>query len=102
MISARLTSDAALQLLPEEQRAAVVLRDLLDLDYAEIAEVLAVPIGTVRSRIARGRAAIASLLSPGHAAPARSAYPPRTKGTTLPAGASKQTRPMTEDLSPQH
>jgi RNA polymerase sigma-70 factor (ECF subfamily) len=61
-VSARLDVDEALQHLPEEQRSAVVLRDLLDLDYAEIAEVLSIPIGTVRSRIARGRRAIASLL----------------------------------------
>ena len=37
---------------PTEFRVAVVLRDLLDLDYAEIAEVLDIPPGTVRSRIA--------------------------------------------------
>ena len=36
----------------------MVLRDLCDLDYAEIAEVLDIPPGTVRSRIARGRAAL--------------------------------------------
>jgi RNA polymerase sigma-70 factor (ECF subfamily) len=40
----------------------VVLRDLCDLDYAEIAEALDIPMGTVRSRIARGRAAIADQL----------------------------------------
>jgi RNA polymerase sigma-70 factor (ECF subfamily) len=50
---------AALQQLPLDFRAAVVLRDLCGLDYAEIAEVLAVPPGTVRSRIARGRALLA-------------------------------------------
>ena len=42
--------------LPEEFRVAVVLRDLCDLDYAEIAEVLDVPPGTVRSRISRSGA----------------------------------------------
>jgi RNA polymerase sigma-70 factor, ECF subfamily len=40
----------------------VVLRDLCDLDYAEIADALALPPGTVRSRIARGRAALAEIL----------------------------------------
>ena len=54
-VDARVDIDAALATLPEEFRVAVVLRDLCDLDYATIAEVLAVPDGTVRSRIARGR-----------------------------------------------
>ena len=56
--------DAALSTLPDEFRAAVVLRDLCDLDYAEIASVLDIPPGTVRSRIARGRAAVALVLGP--------------------------------------
>lgn len=51
-----LAVDDALATLPEEFRAAVVLRDICELDYAEIAEVLEIPAGTVRSRIARGRA----------------------------------------------
>jgi RNA polymerase sigma-70 factor (ECF subfamily) len=54
--------EAALHHLPEDFRAAVVLRDLCGLDYAEIASVLDVPPGTVRSRIARGRAQLAGLL----------------------------------------
>ena len=54
--------DAALARLPEEFRVAVVLRDLCDLDYAEIADVLGVPPGTVRSRIARGRRALGEIL----------------------------------------
>ena len=57
-VDARLDIDAALASIPEDFRVAVVLRDLCDLDYAEIAEVLDVPPGTVRSRIARGRAAL--------------------------------------------
>jgi len=61
-VVARVDVDAALARLPEEFRVAVILRDLGDLDYAEIAEVLGVPIGTVRSRIARGRAALATVL----------------------------------------
>jgi RNA polymerase sigma-70 factor (ECF subfamily) len=64
-VTARLDVDAALATLPAEFRAAVVLRDLCDLDYAEIAETLGVPIGTVRSRIARGRAALADRLGAG-------------------------------------
>lgn len=61
-VAARLDVDAGLAALPPDFRAAVVLRDLCALDYAEIAEVLDVPLGTVRSRIARGRAAMASAL----------------------------------------
>jgi RNA polymerase sigma-70 factor, ECF subfamily len=63
-VATRLDVDRALGGLPPEQRAAVVLRDLLTLEYAEIATVLGIPIGTVRSRIARGRAALAAALRP--------------------------------------
>ena len=45
----------ALAALPEEFRVAVVLCDVVGLPYAEIAETLDVPVGTVRSRIHRGR-----------------------------------------------
>jgi len=62
-VNDRLLLDAALATLPDEFRAAVVLRDLCQLDYAEIAEVLEVPAGTVRSRIARGRAQLADRLA---------------------------------------
>jgi RNA polymerase sigma-70 factor (ECF subfamily) len=61
-VAARLDVDAALARMPDDFRVAVVLRDLCDLDYPEIAEVLAVPVGTVKSRIARGRQALAALL----------------------------------------
>ncbi|MGQ0616185.1 MAG: RNA polymerase sigma factor [Acidimicrobiia bacterium] len=61
-IAVRMAVDEALCTLPMTFRAAVVLRDLCGLDYAEIAEVLGVPTGTVRSRIARGRAALAQVL----------------------------------------
>ena len=58
----RLSIDDALAALPEDFRAAVVLRDVADLDYAEIAAVLGVPVGTVKSRIARGRGQLADVL----------------------------------------
>lgn len=58
-VSDRTDIDRALAALPPEFRAPVVLRDLLGHDYAEIADLLGLPPGTVRSRIARGRAALA-------------------------------------------
>jgi RNA polymerase sigma-70 factor (ECF subfamily) len=61
-VADRLDIDAALAQLSPDYRAAVALRDLVGMDYAEIAEVLGVPPGTVRSRISRGRAALADLL----------------------------------------
>jgi len=47
--------EAALASLDEEFRIAVVLKDIEELDYATIAEILDVPVGTVKSRIHRGR-----------------------------------------------
>ena len=52
----------ALTKLSPELREAVILRDLQDLDYKEIAQVLRIPEGTVKSRISRGRAELARLL----------------------------------------
>jgi len=62
-VAEHLALDAALLTLPEDFRVPVVLRDVADLDYAEIAVTLGVPIGTVKSRIARGRAALAETLA---------------------------------------
>lgn len=61
-LSLQVDIEAALTKLPPEFRAAVTLRDLCGLDYAEIAEILDIPGGTVRSRISRGRAALLPLL----------------------------------------
>jgi RNA polymerase sigma-70 factor (ECF subfamily) len=52
----------ALARVSVELREAVILRDLQDLDYKEIAQVLGIPEGTVKSRISRGRAELARLL----------------------------------------
>jgi RNA polymerase sigma-70 factor (ECF subfamily) len=65
-VADRTDVDAALARLPVEYRAAVVLRDLCGLPYDEIANVLEVPIGTVRSRIARGRNLLVPFLAPGN------------------------------------
>ena len=56
-----LVQQALLQVSPE-LREAVILRDLKDMDYKEIAEVLRIPEGTVKSRISRGRMELARLL----------------------------------------
>ncbi|MFM8304535.1 MAG: RNA polymerase sigma factor [Actinomycetota bacterium] len=75
-VDARIDVDTALGALRPEFRVAVVLRDLCDLDYAEIAEILDLPPGTVRSRIARGRAALAEALGePGPDAGRRKEQP---------------------------
>jgi RNA polymerase sigma-70 factor, ECF subfamily len=61
-LEARQMVHQALQKLSPELREAVILRDLQDMDYREIATVLRVPEGTVKSRINRGRAELARLL----------------------------------------
>jgi RNA polymerase sigma-70 factor, ECF subfamily len=60
----RLAVDDALAMLPVEQRVAVVLVDAQGYPIAEVAAILGVPLGTVKSRCARGRARLAVLL--GH------------------------------------
>lgn len=53
---------AALQKLSPELREAVILRDLQDMEYREIADILHIPEGTVKSRLNRGRAELARVL----------------------------------------
>lgn len=55
---------SAIEAIPEPFREAIVLRELEDLSYAEIAEVTGVPIGTVMSRLARGRSVLSKRLLP--------------------------------------
>jgi RNA polymerase sigma-70 factor (ECF subfamily) len=55
--------ERALAALPEPFQSAVLLRDVEELSYDEIAEVLRVPVGTVMSRIHRGRAQLRALLA---------------------------------------
>ena len=54
--------ERALALVPEEFRAPLVLHELQDLPYDQIAEILGAPVGTVKSRIHRGRVALARAL----------------------------------------
>jgi RNA polymerase sigma-70 factor, ECF subfamily len=58
----------AIRALPPVWRSAVVLRDVQDLSYEEVARRLGVPVGTVKSRINRGRARLAAALTGGHSA----------------------------------
>src|SRR5690349_4242654 len=59
---ARRLVDAALEQLPEEFREVIVLRELEDLSYKEIAAIAAIPLGTVMSRLARARKLLLHLL----------------------------------------
>ena len=61
-VTDRLSIEDALPQLSEEFRVPVVLRDVAGFDYAEIAETLSIPAGTVRSRIARGRRQLSELV----------------------------------------
>lgn len=75
----RLTTEdfhRALEQLPDEYRAAVILYDLQHLSYEEVAKALDVPIGTVRSRLARGRRQLQAALHK-HAVDAGLASAPR-------------------------
>ena len=58
---AKMVQEALTRISPE-LREAVILRDLQDMDYKEIAQVLRIPEGTVKSRISRGRAELARIL----------------------------------------
>jgi len=54
--------ERALAELPEHHRVVVILSDVQECNYAEIAEILSIPVGTVRSRLARARGALQKLL----------------------------------------
>ena len=70
---------AGLQTLPKEQRAALILSDVQGYDYKEIAEISGVSLGTVKSRLSRGRAKMRDyLLARGELLPA--AYRLQSKG----------------------
>jgi RNA polymerase sigma-70 factor, ECF subfamily len=66
----------ALVRVPQEFRAVLILHDVQDLAYEDIAEALGIPVGTVKSRLHRGRIALASQLGePGAGEPAERARP---------------------------
>ena len=80
----RLDVRAALAQIPDDQRAAVVLVDMLGLSIAETASLLEVAPGTVKSRCFRGRARLASILS---------AYAPATTAVQGNPGPSDDVQP---------
>lgn len=63
-VDEKMSIGSALAALPPEQAAVVLLRDMYQMPYEEIAEIVGVPIGTVKSRIARGRTALSDVLRP--------------------------------------
>jgi RNA polymerase sigma-70 factor (ECF subfamily) len=59
-----------LDMLPEPQRQVVLLVGLEGMDYKKVADVLEIPLGTVMSRLHRGREALRQLMAYGQARPA--------------------------------
>ncbi|GAA2102013.1 SigE family RNA polymerase sigma factor [Microlunatus panaciterrae] len=59
----RVALNDALQTLPHDQRRAIVLHHLCDLSVADVAHEVGAPVGTVKARLSRGRAALARLLA---------------------------------------
>jgi len=96
-VETRLEVDAALQLLPPQQRAALVLVDMLGYPVADVAEILGISVGTVKSRCARGRARLLPYLAHLRAAPPDDELPERDPPGTLSAG--KGNRSATGNVS---
>jgi RNA polymerase sigma-70 factor (ECF subfamily) len=80
--------EAALALLPEEQRAALVLVDVHGMPVEDVAAVLGVPSGTVKSRCSRGRARLALQLGHLRNRPMPPAVPPAGTSTSTEGGAA--------------
>jgi RNA polymerase sigma-70 factor (ECF subfamily) len=70
-VDAQMDVSSALAEVPEEFRVVLVLRHIADLDYEEIAVILNIPVGTVRSRLSRGRAQLTEILGNQSQTPGR-------------------------------
>ncbi|PCE24360.1 RNA polymerase sigma factor [Burkholderia ubonensis] len=77
--------NAALAKLPAEYREVLVLREMEDLSYREIAAIADVPVGTVMSRLARGRRRLAALLGGARGAARKEAPPAGAASGGAPA-----------------
>jgi RNA polymerase sigma-70 factor, ECF subfamily len=93
-VAAAVTVQTALTQVPEEFRVAVVLCDLYRIPYADAAQILEVPVGTVKSRVFRGRAALAACL-------AGSADPDPPLGVATPPGTDPSPA-ASEPTGPDH
>jgi len=93
-VTAAVAVQTALTKVPEEFRVAVVLCDLYRVPYADAAQILEVPVGTVKSRVFRGRAALAACLT-GADDPA----PPL--GVSTPPGTDPNS-PTSDPTGPDH
>jgi RNA polymerase sigma-70 factor (ECF subfamily) len=95
VVAAAVAVQTALAQVPEEFRVAVVLCDLYRIPYADAAQILEVPVGTVKSRVFRGRLALAECLrDPPDADPDRPPlHVPGPLGTRTRPPASQPTEP---------
>src|SRR6266850_2600600 len=93
---------AALDELPGAFRQAVWLRDVEEFTYAEIADMLSVPIGTVMSRISRGRRMLFEKLSTGTASSGTASSAAASSGTASSGTASAPVVPVTADAAGSH
>ena len=96
-VAAAVTVQTALAQVPEEFRVAVVLCDLYRLPYADAAQVLEVPVGTVKSRVFRGRAALAERLASNP-----EATPDRPSLRVAGGPGTESSSPASEPTDPDH
>jgi RNA polymerase sigma-70 factor, ECF subfamily len=97
VVAAAVTVQTALAQVPEEFRVAVVLCDLYRLPYADAAQILEVPVGTVKSRVFRGRAALAERLASNPETP-----PDRPSLRVAGGPGTESSSPASEPTDPDH